>query len=85
MGRPGAVLGASWAVLDTWKSKEANMLNMYVSLKEWDDVCLLGVPLGASSGVLGASWAVLKPYGALFERSWAVFGPSWTFPTPSWR
>ena len=85
MGRPGAVLGASWAVLDTWKSKEANMLKMYVFLWEWDDFCLLGLPLGASCGVVVAFWAVLKPYSALFERSWAVFGLSWTFPTPSWR
>ena len=44
----GAVLGASCAVLDTWKSKEANIVKMYVFLREWDDFCLSGVPLGAS-------------------------------------
>ena len=58
MGRPGVVLGASWAVLDATKTKEANMLKMYVLRREWDDFCLLGVPLGAFWGVLGASWAV---------------------------
>ena len=65
MGRPGVVLGASWAVLDATKTKEANMLKMYVLRREWDDLCLLEVPLGAFWGVLGASWAVLKPYWAL--------------------
>ena len=61
LGHPGAILGASWAVLDAVEAKEANMLKMYVFLREWDDFCFLGVSLGASWGVLGASWTVLKP------------------------
>ena len=70
-------MGVSWAVLDAMKAKEANLLKMYVFLKEWDDFCLLGVSFGASWGVLRASWAVLKPPGGFFERSWAVLERSW--------
>ena len=70
-------MGVSWAVLDAMKAKEANLLKMYVFLREWDDFCLLGVSLGASWGVLRASWAVLKPPGGFFERSWAVLERSW--------
>ena len=56
-------MGASCAVLDTVKTKEANMLKMLVFRKEWDDFCLLGVPLGASCGVLGASWSATITIG----------------------
>ena len=48
-----AVLGASWAVLDALKTNEVSMLKVYVFLKEWDNLCLLGVPLGASWGFFG--------------------------------
>ena len=43
-----AVLGPSWAVLDTVKAQEANMLNIYVSLREWDTFCLFGPSWEAS-------------------------------------
>ena len=65
-------MGASWAVLDPVSTKEANMLEMYVFRKEWDNSCLLGALWGASWSVLRASVAVLKPSWALLERSWAV-------------
>ena len=75
MGRFGAILGAYWSVLDAVKTK-ANMLNMYVVPRDWDDVCVLGPSLGVlfepSWGVLGASWL------GVLERSWAVLGPCWT-------
>ena len=38
--RLGVILGASWIALKGVKDEEADMLKMYVFLREWDDFCL---------------------------------------------
>ena len=85
MGRLGAILGASWAVLDAARTKQANMPEMYVFRKEWGDFCFVGVLLGASWGVLGASGpscSHLRPSVSALGPSW---GPFWSSLRPSWR
>ena len=47
-GRLGAVLGASSAAWDAAQTPKASLAKLYVFLKEWDDVGLVGVLSGDS-------------------------------------
>jgi len=72
-GASWAVLGLSWAVFDSVKAQEANMLNIYVFLREWDTFCLFRRCWEASSGRLGASWRLLEPSCGHLGRLVAIF------------
>ena len=56
MGRLGAVVGASWAVLERRDEEKARTLKSFKNQMEINDFGLLG-PLGR---VLGLSWDVLE-------------------------
>ena len=71
MGRLGAVLGASWAVLGRQKPEKARMLRFFQHLKEMSGFCLLRPLLGGSLG------AFLGRLGGLSGRLGAVLGASW--------
>ena len=44
----GAISGAHPTVLDAGKTQKADMLKMYVFLKDWDDLLFFGALLTAS-------------------------------------
>eukprot|EP00959_Pyramimonas_sp_CCMP1952_P324683 6796171-Pyramimonas_sp.AAC.1 len=64
MGRPGAILGASWTALDAVETERVDVLKMYVFLTSLGDFGLLGLSWGVllelSGVVLEASWSVLR-------------------------
>ena len=92
MGRHGAVLGASWAVLERRGDEKARTLNSFENLRGTTGFCILGPSwegfvLWLSWDVLEASWAVLRPSWAswadcsatrgFLDRHGGLLGPSW--------
>ena len=80
-GHPlGAVLGASWAVLEASRGPPGSFPEASWGLL----FPLWGRYWACPGAVLGASWAVFGPYWAVLGRYWAVLGPSWGPVGPSW-
>ena len=88
MGRLGAILEASGAVLEASKTEKANLLKMSVFQWECCDFCLMELswgspraPLEPSGGVFeacvavwGASWAAAGQFGVVLGPPWAAWG-----------
>jgi len=85
----GAIVCASWALLDAVKTKKANVLNIYVSLKSAGRSLFLGAlfwgsslgafwrPHGPSSGHIGRLGKLLGRLGGLLDHLGGSLGPSW--------
>merc|ERR1712151_629968 len=98
LGHLGAVLEASWAVLERRKAEKAGRPKSFKNKWKINDFGLLGRsqeaswrPLGASWRPLGPSWAHLGRLGALFGRLGGLLGrlggllgPSRPVLGPSW-
>ena len=86
MSRLGAILGASWVVLERREAETARMPKSFNHLRKINDFCLLGTswqgswrPLGASGSHLGRFGAILWRIGALLDHIEGLLGASWLF------
>ncbi len=87
LGRPGATLGASWAVLARGEAEKARTPKFLKNVWEIHDFCLLGLSWERSWRPFGASRRPLGPSGGrqgVLDRSFGDSGPSWIVLGASW-
>ena len=88
LGRLGAVLEASWPVLERREAKKARR-QKHIENHNGKSMILasrgpLGRPLGGFSERLGGLLARLGAILGVLERSFGVSGPSWAVLEASW-
>ena len=91
LGRLGAVIGASWSVLERRKLEKSRTPKTLKITMKINDLGILEASWEASWSALGASWRPLGPswghlgrLGALLGRLGGLLGPLGRFLGPSW-
>ena len=78
MGRLGALLEVSWAILKRRRADRTGKPKSFQNLRKMNNFGLSGPSWRTSWRPLGPSWAVVEAFWAVFETSWANLEVSWT-------